>query len=341
MLMPGDPGKPPNPEKRKKIKMKIKYADRKFSPVAQAVIDQAEAICDEYAAQGYNLTLRGLYYQFIRRDAFPESRRNAAGTKNHQQNYKWLGDLVSDARIGGLVDWSHIDDPTRSAEGGDAGWQSPGDAVASINDWYSIPKWDGQDHYLEVWVEKEALADVISRPCSRWNVRYMACKGSPSTSAMRKAAQRLRAQEREGKKTEVIYLGDHDPTGLDISRDVQDRLEMFWSGATVDRIALNMDQITPDLPPSPAKLTDSRAAGYIDLYGDDTWELDALEPAFLDGLVEDAILQRLDRSLWDARVRQEEHEKRQLQALSDNWLEILSHMVDQGMVDEDTGDEAD
>jgi hypothetical protein len=328
--------------------MKIKYDDRRFTPAAQLVVEQAEAICDEYAAQGYNLTLRGLYYQFIRRNAFPDSRlqqvRDAATgetfqTKNHQKNYKWLGDLVSDARIAGLIDWSHIDDPTRTAEGGDGGWDSPAAAVASINDWYSISHWDGQEHYLEVWVEKEALADIISRPCGRWNVRHMACKGSPSTSAMRKAAVRLRQQEREGKITEVVYLGDHDPTGLDISRDVQDRLALFRSIARVDRIALNMDQITDDLPPAPAKLTDSRAAGYIEEYGNDTWELDALEPSFLDDLVENAILDRLDRSLWDARTEQEEHEKLQLTALSDNWLEILQHMVTEGMVDDPDEDQ--
>jgi hypothetical protein len=320
---------------------KIKYEDRRFTAVARDVVETAERICDEYAAQGYNLTLRGLYYQFIRRDLFPESRRNAAGTKNHQQNYKWLGDLVSDARISGLVDWNHIDDPTREAEGGDGGYGSPEQAIDIINDAYRITKWDGQEHYLEVWVEKEALVDIISRPASRWNVRYMACKGSPSTSAVWKAARRLRRFENEGRKTEVIYLGDHDPTGLDISRDIQDRLAMFRSSAQVDRIALNMDQITDDLPPSPAKLSDSRAQGYIELYGDDTWELDAMEPAALDEMVENAILARLDRDLWDQRVAQEAHEKLQLQALSDNWHDILGHMIDTGMVaDPDEDDDS-
>src|SRR5260370_20237713 len=142
--------------------MKIAYQDDSFAPAQVDVIMQAEAICAEYAAQGYTLTLRGLYYQFIRRDAFPESRRNAAGTKNHQQNYKWLGDLVSRARVAGRIDWSHINDPTRESSGGDGGWDSPGSAVHSIVDWYSIPRWEGQGNYVEVWVEKDALSDVIS-----------------------------------------------------------------------------------------------------------------------------------------------------------------------------------
>jgi hypothetical protein len=313
---------------------KITYLDESFTPIQMGVITEAEAICQEYADQGYTLTLRALYYQFIRRDSFPESRRNAAGTKNHQQNYKWLGDLVSRARVGGRIDWRHISDPTRESSGGDGGWGSPGEAVGSIVDWYSIPKWEGQDSYVEVWVEKEALVDIISRPCGRWNVRYMACKGSPSSTAVHDAAQRLRRYERDGRKTEIIYLGDHDPTGLDINRDIQDRLETFRSAARLDRIALNMDQITDDLPPSPAKLTDSRANSYIELYGDDTWELDAMEPAAMEALVETAILERLDQEKWDERAEQEETERRTLTALSDNWTAINQHMIDSGMLDE-------
>lgn len=314
---------------------KILYEPRRFTAEARDVIATAEAICAEYDQQGYKLTLRALYYQFIRRDAFPENRRDEQGTKNNLRNYKWLSNLVSDARIAGLIDWTHIEDPDRESEGGDAGWPSPGAAVRSITSWYSIPHWDGQENYVEVWVEKKALLEVIRRPASRWNVRYLACKGSPSQTAVHDAASRLRGFERMGRTTEIIYLGDHDPTGLDISRDIQDRLVMYGSEARVNRIALNMDQITDDLPPSPAKLTDSRAAGYIEQYGTDTWELDALEPAFIDSLVETAILDRLDMAGWDERVAQEDRERRVLDSLSDNWPQVSSYLHDQGLVDDE------
>jgi hypothetical protein len=314
---------------------KIAYLPDVFNAVQLDVIERAEQICQDYAAQGYSLTLRQLYYRFIATDAFPESRRNAAGTKNNQQNYKWLGDLVARARVAGRIDWRHIEDRTREASGGDAGWDSPGSAVGSISDWYSISKWDGQENYTEVWVEKEALIDVISRPASRWNVRHFACKGYVSVSAMHDAAQRLRREERAGKTTSVIHLGDHDPSGIDMTRDIQDRLATFRSTATVDRIALNMDQVTAmNPPPSPAKITDSRAADYIDTYGDDSWELDAIEPADLEGLAEEAILSRLDLDLWNARVEQEEAEKRILTALSTNWDEVQEFITANGMLDE-------
>jgi len=317
---------------------KIAYAAQGFTPAGLAVITEADRICGEYAAQGYGLTLRQLYYRFIAGDLFPEGRRDAVlGTKNTEKNYKWLGDLVSKARTAGLIDWRHITDRTRSASGGDDGWDSPAEAVASVVDWYSITKWDDQPWYVEVWVEKEALADVIAGPADRWNVTHLACKGSPSTSLMHASAMRLRQQERRGRKTKVIYLGDHDPTGLDIDRDIQDRLDLFQSAATVERIALTMDQVL-DLnpPPSPVKATDSRTTGYVDTYGtEECWELDAIEPAQLVQLVEDAILAHLDMGGWDARVAREEQEKAVLRALPDNWHEVLAHLRELGALDDE------
>lgn len=331
--------------------MKTAYEGRRFTPVARDVISQAEAICAQYARDGYSLTLRQLYYRFIATDAFPEVRRwsldggrwvrDASGTKNADPNYKWLGNLVSDARISGMIDWNHITDRTRSSSGGDYGWDSPADFITGVTDQYNISKRDGQEHYLEVWVEKEALEQVISRPSSRWNVTHMACKGSPSTSVVHDAAVRFRRHERDGQQTHLIYLGDHDPTGIDISRDIQDRLAMFRSKVKVDRIALNMDQVEAfNPPPSPAKPGDSRTTGYVEQFGtEDTWELDALEPAQLEGLVETAILDQLDRGLWDAREAQEQREQEILTALGANWDTVRDFLVSEGLASDDDDDE--
>lgn len=296
-----------------------------FTPAGLAVIRQADTICAQYAAQGYGLTLRQLYYRFIADDLLPEARRDKAlGTKNTERNYKWLGDLVSKGRVAGHIDWAHITDRTRGSSGGDSGWASPAAAVASIRNWYSIPHWPGQANYVEVWVEKEALVDVISRPCGRWNVTYMACKGSPSTSVVRDAALRFRQQQRAGRACTLVYLGDHDPTGLDIDRDIEARLNLFRADVAVDRVALNMDQVQVlNPPPSPVKVTDSRTTGYVDRFGTtDCWELDALPPDQLEQLVEDAILDRLDMAGWDAREERQEQEQVVLAKLERYWAQV-------------------
>lgn len=321
---------------------KIRYETRPFNDANSGVVTTAGNILEEYARQGYRMSLRGLYYQFIRRDLFPESWRDKLlASKNVQKNYKRLSTLMTDARVSGLIDWAHIEDTTRDTQGGDFGYLNPAERISMMPDGYQITKWDGQPEYVEVAVEKEALLSIVGRPARRWNVTAMACKGNPSTSSVHEMAQRLKRIERTGRKTTLIYLGDHDPTGLDISRDVQDRLVLFRSSCTVDRIALNYDQITDDLPPSPAKLTDSRTSAYVEEFGEDTWELDALEPAVLNQLVEDAILARLDMGLWNERVRQENRDLVELEALRDNWTDVREYMDREGLFDYTSADDAD
>lgn len=324
---------------------KILYEPQRFTTEAEGLLLTCEDILDDQAAQGYRLTLRQLYYRLIAGDHFPASRRfqvpgSDGLTANVQKNYKWLGDMLSKARIGGKIDWSHIEDRTRGAEGGDAGWSSPASAIRSIPNWYGITHWDGQPEYLEVWVEKDALSDVISRPADRWDVGYMACKGSPSTSVMHDSARRIRRQEQDGKKATILYLGDHDPTGLDIDRDIQDRLRLFRCDATVKRLALTMEQIEElQPPPSPVKETDSRTGGYVDTYGTtDCWELDALEPAALDALIDEEIQQHIDMDLRQERLDQEEDEKRVLRAVADNYDNVLDYLRSEGLLDEEAED---
>lgn len=314
--------------------MKIEYDLKPFNVQAMTVILQADDILGEYDRQGYKITLRTLYYQFIARDLFPESRlRMVSGTltKNCEQNYKWLGNLISDARLAGLIDWDHLEDQGRSEHGGDFGWRSPEQMIRSYARNYTITHWDGQAHYVEIWVEKQALESVVSRPASRWSVPYFACKGYVSQSSMHEAAMRIQGfSERE---CTIIHLGDHDPSGIDMTRDIQDRMRMFGTDVEVRRIALNMDQILAfNPPPSPAKISDSRAADYIELYGDDSWELDALEPATLESLVEEEITSRLDMDLWNEREAQEERERLVLTAVSSNFGDIRGYMEREGMI---------
>jgi len=304
-----------------------------FNSTALTVIGQAETLLDSYARQGYRITLRTLFYQFIARDLFPESRRDkVSGTKNTEKNYKWLGGIVSDARLAGLLDWKHLQDSGREKHGGDGGWGEPRNILRYGANNYSITHWDDQPQYVEVWVEKQALEDIVARPCLEWNVPYFACKGYVSQSSMYEAAMRLRGIDRGRDKT-IIHLGDHDPSGIDMSRDIQDRLNMFGAGVEVKRIALNMHQVEAyDPPPSPAKITDSRAADYIENFGEDSWELDALEPSVLNELITGEITSRLDMDLYNERLAREERERGVLVAMHDHYDVLHEYMIEQGMI---------
>jgi hypothetical protein len=263
-------------------------------------IDQANLIIDEYLAQGLQLTLRQLYYQFVSRDLIP----------NTVQSYKNLGSLLSDARMAGLVDWDSIEDrgrePSTPSE-----WDSISDLVDSALSAFRLPRWKGQPTYAELWVEKDALSGVLEPMSREFHVTLMVNKGYSSTSAMYAASRRFRAHK--GKNLQLFYLGDHDPSGEDMVRDVQDRLALFGAEVGVTKIGLTMAQVRQfKPPPNPAKMTDSRAAKYVDEHGAQSWEVDALPPNVLQRLVRTAFQEVINKKQMDAVKATEEVLKNQL-----------------------------
>jgi hypothetical protein len=294
--------------------MKIAYVDQAFRPASLDIIDLANEICDDYSEQGYNLTLRQLYYQLVARGHIA----------NSQKEYKRVGSIINDGRMAGLIDWDYITDRTRSLSSL-ATWSSPESIVRAVAEQYREDRWRDQPEYVEVWVEKEALADVVARAADARQVPYFCCRGYVSQSEMWAAGQRLVEREDRGKKVTIVHLGDHDPSGLDMTRDIRDRLTLFGSYATVRRIALNMDQIEQyQPPPNPAKITDSRAEAYIEEYGPESWELDALDPATLNALITDEIGLHLDLSRWEAATAAQLSRKSLLRRTSERWDDVVS-----------------
>jgi hypothetical protein len=135
----------------------------------------------------------------------------------------------------------------------------------------------------------------------------------------------------DSQRTVILHLGDHDPSGIDMTRDILERLQGFLGyhgcadSLTLYRIALNMDQVEEhNPPPNPAKLTDSRCAGYMDQYGDESWELDALRPDVLIELIRTKIMEQVeDLALLHACKKNEDDAKRTLGAVRDNWTDVV------------------
>lgn len=227
--------------------------------------------------------------------------------------------------MAGLIDWLAIVDRGRNSRA-NSHWDNPSDIINSAASSYANDKWVDQRNYVEVWVEKEALEDVLQQACSPLDVRYFACKGYTSQSAMWEASQRLLQQHKKGKKIHIIHLGDHDPSGIDMSRDILDRLSIFTRrDVPVNRIALNMNQVERyNPPPNPAKTTDSRYKSYQELFGDESWELDALEPAVLLELITEAVKELLDEELWDEAVAKQEQGRSELRSISSNYEDTVA-----------------
>lgn len=300
--------------------MKEKFQDIKFSAAKQQIVDVACTIITDYEAQNYKLSLRQLYYQLVARNI----------VENTEKSYKNVGNIIADARLAGLCDWDMIEDRARECVT-PSHWSSPSEIVETCARQYREDKWATQPFYCEVMVEKQALEGVLEPVCNELDISFTANKGYSSMTMMYHAGKRLAYHYRKritAKNKEprivVFYLGDHDPSGIDMTRDVQERLSMFSGYIPVEvvRLALNMDQIEELQPPeNPAKMTDSRAQDYVARFGDSSWELDAVAPDQLAELVRNAVGELRNETIWRKALKQETDGKERLQHIADTWEE--------------------
>lgn len=293
---------------------RIQYVEQRFAKKVMAKIEQANAIIAEYQAQGFALTLRQLYYQFVARGFLP----------NKQLEYKRLGHAINAGRLAGLIDWDAIEDRTRNLQGLHTYYDAT-DLIEDAARRFRLDKWADQAVRPEVWIEKEALVGVIEPTCVDLQVDFFACRGYTSQSEQWRASQRFADRRRNGQETIILHLGDHDPSGIDMTRDNDDRLALFLDGEGVEmrRLALNMDQVRKHKPPpNPAKFTDSRIGAYVKKYGNQSWELDALDPPVIAKLIRDAVDEVRDMKRWRKVVKAEREQAEQLSALTSNWSDV-------------------
>lgn len=289
---------------------KITYITKSFNSKSLNLIYQANEIISEYLNDDLQLTIRQLYYQFVARDILP----------NTVASYKCLVNLISNARLAGLVDWLAIEDRTRYLRES-SHFSDPGEAILAISKYFRLDKWKDQIYRPEVWIEKEALIGVISNICSFLDVPYFACKGYVSQSEMWYASMRFQGYSSYDQFPIIFHLGDHDPSGIDMTRDIEERLSTLGSqGVEIKRIALNLDQIKKyNPPPNPAKITDSRFRSYLNNFGTDSWELDALEPKVLRNLIRSAVLPLRDEEIYQATLDQEKEYLKTLSRIEKRW----------------------
>ena len=256
------------------------YREIRFTEDRAALIGHTRSVVDEYASQGMSVTVRQIYYQFVARGWAP----SGDGTYSRVQS------ALSDGRLAGLIPWTAVTDRGRGLRGLRT-WTSPVAALETARAAYLTDLWADQDWRPEVWVEKAALEGVVGDICTELRVDYYATRGYDSQSQQYEAGRRMADYVRRGQRPIVFHLGDHDPSGVDMTRDVTERLSMFAGvPVIVQRLALTRPQIDRYSPPPFAvKGGDSRAAAYVEAHGRDAWELDALDPAVLKALVAEAV----------------------------------------------------
>jgi len=290
--------------------MKEAYLTKNLGLVTLDRIAQANKIIAEYQAQDFTLTVRQVYYQFVARALIP----------NELRSYRLVANALEKGRLTGLIDWRAIEDRTRFLRG-NVHWEDPEHILMSAADSYKLDSRANQPFLIEVWIEKDALVGVIDSICRKLDVDFFACRGYVSLSEMWRAARRYQLEDRT---CVLLHLGDHDPSGLDMTGDIQRRLEMFQcENVEVRRIALNMDQIEQyKPPPNFAKMSDTRAAEYVSEFGDESWELDALPPNVIADLIEENVERLTDEDKRQDILEQQAVDRSNLNKVADKWEEL-------------------
>ncbi|MCX6752434.1 MAG: hypothetical protein NTZ87_02945 [Candidatus Nomurabacteria bacterium] len=269
--------------------------------------EKINSILEEYNVP---LTLRQVYYRLV-----------ALGLKNSQNVYKNLSGKLSRLREDGLVSWDRIIDLNRQPKK-ESSWTSPQEFFEADRWSYKRDLQQGQKVYLEIWCEK---AIAIRHITDKYDVHLLAGGGYRSSSALYEAAERFRDV---GKKIVILYLGDFDPSGLDIERDIETRMrEVFGLEVDVQRVLLVQQDITDyELLPSPVKPKDTRTSAYIERYGfRDVYELDALKPDVIADRLERAICRNIDLDLYRTQVEKWEEDKVEIERFLDAWDERESY----------------
>jgi len=262
------------------------------------LIEIAKEVLDQVSP----LPIRGLYYQIISRSDSP--------IEHNQKEYKKVCKAMQVARERGIIPWDAFIDETRRVIAAN-GWSDLKDYAKNLPDYYRRDRLQDQDVYLELWLEKEALAQVLDPFVSEYGIKVRIGRGYTSSSALNKFANEVKKETRPIK---ILYCGDWDPSGLDIDRSFSENLYRFFRLETeVERVALTEEDIK-ELPQNftPVKPSDPRSTNYISQFGNKSWELDALSVPELRRRVTDAIQRNVDMTKFDDQLRAETEETKSL-----------------------------
>ncbi len=222
-------------------------------------------------------TVRQLHYQLFTRGVI----------ENTERSYKNWGKILTKARKLGLVDNEHIIDTSRY-QNRESSWNNVADFFSIIGYAYKRNLWQGQETYVEVWVEKDAMRGIFEPITNEFDVFLSVGKGYPSHTNIVAAKERF---NKSGLENHILYFGDFDPSGKDIPRYILSELSEMGDLVQLHEIALNPEQVKKyKLPYAPAKKTDTRTVKFEEKYGmRGIVEMDALSPKILQSLIKDSI----------------------------------------------------
>lgn len=246
-------------------------------------------------------TLRQLFYLCVSEGLFP----------NRLASYKGLSHHSAIARRDGT--FPALLDQTRRVRRYPT-WESPAAARKWLVAIYRVDRTAGQPHNIVLGIEKATLVEQFVNWFGDYGFPIVPCQGYSSQTLTDAVAALC---DDDGRPGVLIYVGDHDPSGVDIQRDFALRVDGFDE---VIRVAILPEHVEAyGLTPFPGKASDSRAAGFEARFGELVQvEVEAMAPNVLRSLVEQAIGRYHDRPAFEACVRREFAERATLMTVDDD-----------------------
>jgi hypothetical protein len=276
------------------------------------LVNKIKPLVEDYEARGYRLSTRQLFYAAITR----------TWITNSESQYRSFREMIKRARRGGFLDYASFEDRSRSTFE-PWGYRDLRHSLEVARDTHVLRRWEGQQHYVELAVEKDALVGFLQPLAAELHVALSSTRGNDGDVPLKRMAERFKRAAVLGQLCVLIQGTDHDPTGWDMERDTRTRLAMFGADAgrvEVRRIALTLEQ-TRGLPDNPLKkkrsattgrvtYADPRALDYIEATEQTTsWELDALPPEQIIALYRDAVLPLRDEQAYARVLRRETRDR--------------------------------
>ena len=243
------------------------------------------------------ITLRGLFYRAVSAGVYPDTA---------DEHYRQCGRLLLKLRRESIVPYRFIIDSTRRRLK-PGSWSGLADFSEVIAEAYRKDLWERQAQYVEIFVEKDAMAAVIEPITHEYDIHLNVIRGSCSESLVWRIAQEWRSIR---KPIFAYYLGDHDPSGLDIERDLLKRLQdmlpnpvhLEWKRMAVNRADFQRSDLLgfPIKGNRTTKAWQTRHRDYLTEYGDRCVEVDAIPAKDIRTLIRHTIESHINQNEWQA-----------------------------------------
>lgn len=236
-------------------------------------------IIDQVNESGGYLTIRHLFYRLVSKGIIPKT----------ETAYRQIIYHTCQMRKQEYLPYSVFADNTRLRRKSKA-HNNLTDALEFWSQSYRRELWNNQPYYIELWSEKDAISNIVFDVADEYNVPLMISSGFSSLTFLYNAAEEIKWHNEQGKFAIILYLGDHDPSGVKASEDVEKKLYDFGCNFRFQRLAVNEWQIKEyNLPTRPTKES-KHSKGFEG----ESVEIDAMEPQLIKRFVREAIEYNID-----------------------------------------------